>query len=135
MNYDVVKKLVAYGRSLEEPYDKHFRFTLTTNGVLLDDDIIAFANKEMDNIVLSIDGRKEVHDHMRPNKNGDGSYDLILDKFKKVAESRGQNRYYARGTFTHYNLDFVMRDSSRFRLSRLWQIRVNHMRSAKRTFR
>ena len=70
MNFDVVKKLVAYGRSLEETYDKHFRFTLTTNGVLLDDDIIAFANKEMDNIVLSIDGRKEVHDHMRPNNNG-----------------------------------------------------------------
>lgn len=107
MNFDVVKKLVAYGRSLEEANDKHFRFTLTTNGVLLDDDIIEFANKEMDNIVLSIDGRKEVHDHMRPKKNGEGSYDLILDKFKKVAETRNQTRYYVRGTFTHYNLDFV----------------------------
>lgn len=107
MNFDVVKQLVAYGRSLEEPYDKHFRFTLTTNGVLLDDEIIEFANREMDNIVLSIDGRKSVHDHMRPKKNGEGSYDLILDKFKKVAESRGQNKYYVRGTFTHYNLDFV----------------------------
>ncbi len=107
MNFDVVKQLVAYGRSLEEKHDKHFRFTLTTNGVLLNDDIIAFANKEMDNIVLSIDGRKEVHDYMRPNKNGDGSYDLILDKFKKVAESRNQSRYYVRGTFTHHNLDFV----------------------------
>ena len=107
MNFDVVKQLVAYGRSLEEPYDKHFLFTLTTNGVLLDDEIIEFANREMDNIVLSIDGRKSVHDHMRPKKNGEGSYDLILDKFKKVAESRGQNKYYVRGTFTHYNLDFV----------------------------
>lgn len=107
MNFDVVKQLVAYGRSLEEPYDKHFRFTLTTNGVLLDDEIIEFANREMDNIVLSIDGRKSVHDHMRPKKNGEGSYDLILDKFKKVAESRGQNKYYVRGTFTHYNLDFL----------------------------
>ncbi len=107
MNFEVVKRLVAYGRSLEEKNDKHFRFTLTTNGVLLDDAIIEFANKEMDNIVLSIDGRKEVHDRMRPNKNGDGSYDLILDKFKKVAASRNQTGYYVRGTFTHYNLDFV----------------------------
>lgn len=107
MNFEVVKKLVAYGRSLEAANDKHFRFTLTTNGVLLDDEIIEFANQEMDNIVLSIDGRKEVHDRMRPNKNGDGSYDLILDKFKKVAASRNQTRYYVRGTFTHYNLDFV----------------------------
>lgn len=107
MNFEVVKKLVAYGRSLEAENDKHFRFTLTTNGVLLDDEIIEFANQEMDNIVLSIDGRKEVHDRMRPNKNGDGSYDLILDKFKKVAASRNQTRYYVRGTFTHYNLDFV----------------------------
>lgn len=107
MNFDVVRQLVAYGRSLEKEHDKHFRFTLTTNGVLLDDDIIDFVNREMDNIVLSIDGRKEVHDRMRPNKNGDGSYDLILDKFKKVAESRNQQKYYVRGTFTHYNLDFV----------------------------
>ena len=107
LNFEVVRQLVAYGRSLEEKYDKHFRFTLTTNGVLLNDDIIEFANQEMDNIVLSIDGRKEVHDHMRPNKNGDGSYDLILDKFKKVAESRNQQKYYVRGTFTHHNLDFV----------------------------
>lgn len=107
MNFEVVKQLVSYGRSLEKEHDKHFRFTLTTNGVLLDDDIIEFANREMDNIVLSIDGRKEVHDRMRPNKNGDGSYDLILDKFKKVAESRNQQKYYVRGTFTHYNLDFV----------------------------
>ena len=107
MNFDVVKELVAYGRELEKTHDKHFRFTLTTNGVLLRDDVIEFANKEMDNIVLSIDGRTEVHDHMRPFKNGKGSYDFILDKFKKVAESRNQQKYYVRGTFTHYNLDFV----------------------------
>ena len=107
MNFDVVKELVAYGRELEKTHDKHFRFTLTTNGVLLRDDVIEFANKEMDNIVLSIDGRKDVHDHMRPFKNGKGSYDFILDKFKKVAESRNQQKYYVRGTFTHYNLDFV----------------------------
>ncbi len=107
LNFDVVKQLVAYGRSLEGKYDKHFRFTLTTNGILLDDDVIEFANKEMDNIVLSIDGRKRVHDRMRPAKDGSGSYDRILDKFKKVAESRGQERYYVRGTFTHDNLDFT----------------------------
>ncbi|MBO5485638.1 MAG: thioether cross-link-forming SCIFF peptide maturase, partial [Eubacterium sp.] len=107
LNFDVVKKLVAYGREIEKEKDKHFRFTLTTNGVLLNDDIIEFANEEMDNIVLSIDGRKEVHDHMRPFKNGTGSYDFIIDKFKKVAESRNQSKYYVRGTFTHYNLDFV----------------------------
>lgn len=107
LNFDVVKKLVAYGRELEKTKDKHFRFTLTTNGVLLNDDVIAFANEEMDNIVLSVDGRKEVHDHMRPFKNGMGSYDYIIDKFKKVAESRKQTKYYVRGTFTHNNLDFV----------------------------
>lgn len=107
LNFGVVKKLVAYGRELEKTKDKHFRFTLTTNGVLLNDEVIDFANREMDNIVLSIDGRKEVHDRMRPFKNGAGSYDLILDKFKKVAESRNQTRYYVRGTFTHDNLDFV----------------------------
>lgn len=107
MNFDVVKKLVAYGREMEKTKDKHFRFTLTTNGVLLNDEVIAFANQEMDNIVLSIDGRKEVHDYMRPFKNGAGSYDLIIDKFKKVAESRKQTKYYVRGTFTHNNLDFV----------------------------
>ena len=107
LNFEVVKKLVAYGREIEKKKDKHFRFTLTTNGVLLSDDVIAFANQEMDNIVLSIDGRKEVHDHMRPFKNGAGSYDLIIDKFKKVAESRNQSKYYVRGTFTRHNLDFV----------------------------
>ena len=81
MNFQVVKDLVAYGRSLEEPYHKKFRFTLTTNGVLLNDDIIAFANQEMSNVVLSVDGRKEVHDRMRPLAGGQGSYDLVIPKF------------------------------------------------------
>ena len=106
MNWQVVKDLVAYGRSLEEPNHKKFRFTLTTNGVLLNDDILEFANKEMANVVLSIDGRKEVHDRMRPFRGGQGSYDLIVPKFQKVAESRDQMNYYVRGTFTHENLDF-----------------------------
>jgi uncharacterized protein len=107
MNFQVVKDLVAYGRSLEAEHNKKFRFTLTTNGVLLNDDIMEFANKEMSNVVLSIDGRKEVHDFMRPFRNGKGSYELILDKFKKLAESREQMDYYVRGTFTHHNLDFA----------------------------
>ncbi len=107
MNFQVVKDLVAYGRSLEEPYHKKFRFTLTTNGVLLNDDIIAFANQEMSNVVLSVDGRKEVHDRMRPLAGGQGSYDLVIPKFKKVAESRNQTNYYVRGTFTHFNKDFA----------------------------
>ncbi len=106
MNWEVVKELVRYGRSLEEPKHKKFRFTLTTNGVLLNDEILEFANKEMANIVLSIDGRKEVNDRMRPFRGGQGSYDLIVPKFQKVAKSRGQTRYYVRGTFTHNNLDF-----------------------------
>ena len=105
MNFDVVKQLVAYGREQEKLHDKHFRFTLTTNGVLLNDDIMEFANKEMDNVVLSIDGRKEVHDRMRPFRKGAGSYDLIVPKFQKLAESRNQERYYVRGTFTHNNTD------------------------------
>ena len=107
MNFQVVKDLIAYGRSLEEPYHKKFRFTLTTNGVLLNDDIIAFANQEMSNVVLSVDGRKEVHDRMRPLAGGQGSYDLVIPKFKKVAESRNQTNYYVRGTFTHFNKDFA----------------------------
>lgn len=106
MNFDVVKQLVAYGREQEKIHDKNFRFTLTTNGVLLDDDIMEFANKEMSNVVLSIDGRKEVHDKMRPARNGKGSYDIIVPKFQKLAESRNQTDYYVRGTFTHYNTDF-----------------------------
>ena len=106
MNFEVVKQLVAYGRSLEEKHNKKFRFTLTTNGVLLNDDIMEFANKEMGNVVMSVDGRKEVHDYMRPFRTGKGSYDVIIPKFKKFADSRKQFNYYVRGTFTHHNLDF-----------------------------
>ena len=106
LNFDVVKQLVEYGRSLEEPNNKKFRFTFTTNGVLLNDEILEYANKEMGNIVLSIDGRKEVNDRMRPFRGGQGSYDVIVPKFKKVAESRNQMNYYVRGTFTRNNLDF-----------------------------
>ena len=106
LNWEVVKQLVEYGRSLEEKNNKKFRFTLTTNGVLLNDEIIEFANKEMSNVVLSIDGRKEVNDAMRPFRGGQGSYVVIVDKFKKVAESRDQNNYYVRGTYTHNNIDF-----------------------------
>ena len=106
LNWQVVKDLVAYGRSLEEKHDKHFRFTLTTNGVLLNDEVMDFVNREMDNVVLSIDGRKDIHDMMRPFQRGDGSYDLIVPKFQKLAESRNQDRYYVRGTYTRNNLDF-----------------------------
>ena len=106
LNFQVVKDLVAYGRSLEEKYDKNFRFTLTTNGVLLDDDIMEFANKEMGNVVLSIDGRPEIHNMMRPFPKGAESYDLIVPKFQKFADSRNQDKYYVRGTFTRNNLDF-----------------------------
>lgn len=107
MNWEVVKQIVAYGRSLEEEHHKKFRFTITTNGVLLNDEILEFVNKEMGNMVLSIDGRKEVHDRMRPHRGGQGSYDEIVPKFKKAAESRGQMNYYVRGTYTHYNTDFA----------------------------
>ena len=103
---DVVKQLVEYGRSLEKSNNKKFRFTLTTNGILLNDEILEFVNKEMGNIVLSIDGRKEINDKMRPFRGGQGSYDIIVPKFQKVAESRDQMNYYVRGTFTHNNLDF-----------------------------
>ena len=106
MNWEVVKQLVEYGRSLEKPYNKKFRFTLTTNGVLLNDEIMEYLNKEMSNVVISLDGRKEVNDRMRPFRNGKGSYDLIVPKFKKLAESRNQTNYYIRGTFTRDNLDF-----------------------------
>lgn len=106
MNWQVVKDLVAYGREQEKLHDKHFRFTVTTNGVLLNDEIQEFVNKEMDNVVLSLDGRKEVNDKMRPFRNGKGSYDLIVPKFQKLAESRNQEKYYIRGTFTRNNLDF-----------------------------
>jgi len=106
MNWDVVKQLVEYGRSIEKEHNKKFRFTLTTNGVLLNDEVMEFANKEMSNVVLSLDGRKEVNDRMRPFRNGKGSYDLIVPKFKKLADSRNQTDYYIRGTFTRDNLDF-----------------------------
>lgn len=106
LNFDVVKQLVEYGRSIEKANNKKFRFTLTTNGMLLNDDILEFANKEMANIVLSIDGRKEINDLMRPSRGGQGSYDIIVPKFQKVAKSRNQMNYYVRGTFTHNNLDF-----------------------------
>lgn len=106
MNWQVVKDLVAYGRSLEEPNHKKFRFTLTTNGILLNDEVLEFVNKEMSNVVLSIDGRKEVHDKMRPFRGGQGSYDSVVPKFQKAAESRNQMNYYVRGTFTRNNLDF-----------------------------
>ena len=106
MNWKVVKELVAYGRELEKQYDKHFRFTLTTNGVLLNEEVQEFVNREMDNVVLSLDGRKEVNDRMRPFRNGKGSYDLIVPKFQKFAEKRGDRDYFVRGTFTHNNLDF-----------------------------
>ena len=107
LNWQVVKDLVAYGRSLEEPFHKKFRFTLTTNGVLLNDEILEFCNKEMGNLVLSIDGRKEVHDLMRPFRGGQGSYDMVVPKFRKAADSRNQTDYYVRGTFTRNNLDFA----------------------------
>ena len=106
MNWDVVKQLVAYGREQEKLHDKHFRFTLTTNGMLLNDEVIDFANKEMHNVVLSLDGRPEVHDRLRRTPNGKGSYDQIVPRFQKLAESRGQQNYYVRGTYTHHNTDF-----------------------------
>ena len=106
MNWQVVKDLVAYGREQEKIHNKNFRFTLTTNGVLLNDEVQEFVNKEMDNVVLSLDGRKEVNDKMRPFRNGKGSYDLIVPKFQKLADSRNQQKYYIRGTFTRDNLDF-----------------------------
>ena len=102
----MVKQLVEYGRSQEKAHNKKFRFTLTTNGVLLNDEIMEFCNKEMSNVVLSLDGRKEVNDKMRPFRNGTGSYDLIVPKFQKFAESRGDKDYFVRGTFTRNNLDF-----------------------------
>lgn len=107
MNFDVVKELVRYGREQEKLHNKNFRFTLTTNGILLNDEVMEFVNSEISNVVLSIDGRKEVNDRMRPSRNGKGSYDLILPKYLKLAESRKQTNYYVRGTFTHHNLDFA----------------------------
>lgn len=107
LNFDVVKQLVKYARSIEKDKNKNFRFTLTTNGVLIDDDVIDFCNAEMDNVVLSLDGRPEIHDHFRKDMGGNGSYDKILPKFKKFVEKRGDKSYYMRGTFTHNNVDFT----------------------------
>ena len=106
MNWQVVKDLVAYARTQEPIHHKKFRFTLTTNGMLLNDEVIDFANKEMHNVVLSLDGRPEVHDRLRRTPNGKGSYDQIVPRFQKLAESRGQQNYYVRGTYTHHNTDF-----------------------------
>lgn len=107
MNWDTVKDIVAYARSIEKEKNKNFRFTLTTNGMLIDDDVIEFANKEMHNVVLSLDGRKEVHDRLRKTVNGKGSYDIIVPKFQEFVRRRGDKGYYIRGTFTHNNVDFT----------------------------
>ncbi len=107
MNFEVVKQLVAYARSIERQAGKNFRFTLTTNGVLLNDEVTEFANRECHNVVLSLDGRKEVHDRLRKTVNGQGSYDLIVPKFQDFVQKRGNRGYYVRGTYTKYNLDFT----------------------------
>ena len=107
MNFDVVKQLVAYARSIEKEKNKNFRFTLTTNGVLIDDDVIDFANKEMSNVVLSLDGRKEIHDRFRVDYAGNGSWEKIVPKFQRLVNARGGKGYYMRGTFTHANPDFL----------------------------
>lgn len=106
MNFKVVKQLVAYGRELEKQYDKKFKFTITTNGLAINDKVIDFVNKEMDNVVISIDGRKEVHDKMRPGVNLKSCYDKVLSNTKKLVEARNQQQYYIRGTFTKHNMDF-----------------------------
>ncbi len=107
MNFDVVKQMVEYARSIEKKHNKNFRFTLTTNGMLIDDDVIDFANREMSNVVLSLDGRKEVHDRYRVDYTGKGSWETIVPKFQKLVEARGGKNYYMRGTFTHANPDFL----------------------------
>ena len=107
MNFDVVKQLVEYARSIEKEKGKNFRFTLTTNGMLIDDEVIDFANREMSNVVLSLDGRKEIHDRFRVDYAGKGSWDRIVPKFQKLVEARGGKNYYMRGTFTHANPDFL----------------------------
>ena len=107
MNWDVVKRLVAYARSIEKEHGKNFRFTLTTNGMLIDDDVIDFANKEMSNVVLSLDGRPEINDHFRRDHAGRGSYETIVPKFQKLVKAREGKNYYVRGTFTHNNVDFT----------------------------
>ena len=107
MNFDVVKQLVAYARSIEKEKGKNFRFTLTTNGMLVDDDVIDFANRECHNVVLSLDGRKEIHDRYRVDYAGRGSWEQIVPKFQKFVKERGNKGYYMRGTFTHANPDFL----------------------------
>ncbi len=107
LNFDVVEEIVRYAREEEKKYNKNFRFTITTNGILLDDEKKQFINENMGNIVLSLDGRKEVNDRMRQRVDGTGSYDSIVKKFQDIADSRGQDNYYVRGTFTRYNLDFA----------------------------
>ena len=107
MNFQVVKDLVAYARSVEKERGKRFRFTLTTNGMLIDDDVIDFANRECSNVVLSLDGRKEIHDRFRVDYAGQGSWDRIVPKFQKLVAARGGKNYYMRGTFTHANPDFL----------------------------
>ena len=107
MNFDVVKQTVAYARSIEKEAGKNFRFTLTTNGVDVDEEVMDFANRECHNVVMSIDGRKEVHDHLRKDYQGNGSYDRIVPKFQEFARRRGDSGYYVRGTFTHNNTDFT----------------------------
>ena len=107
MNFDMLKELVAYARTREKETGKRFRFTLTTNGVLIDDDVIDFANREMSNVVLSLDGRKEVHDRFRVDLGGKGSWERIVPKFQKLVQARGGKDYYMRGTFTHANPDFL----------------------------
>ncbi|MFT3951061.1 MAG: thioether cross-link-forming SCIFF peptide maturase [Oscillospiraceae bacterium] len=106
LNFDVVKQIVAYARAREAEVGKVFRFTITTNGLLLDDDKIAFINREMSNVVLSIDGRKEINDRMRKRVNGAGTYDKIIKNYKRLVAGRGDKDYYVRGTYTKYNLDF-----------------------------
>ena len=107
LNWDVVKQLVAYARSVEKEAGKRFRFTLTTNGMLVDDEVIEFCNREMHNVVLSLDGRKEVHDRFRKDYSGEGSWERIVPKFQRFVEKRGTRSYYMRGTFTHANPDFL----------------------------
>ena len=107
MNFQVVKDLVAYARSIEKEHNKNFRFTLTTNGLLIDDDVIDFANREMSNVVLSLDGRKEIHDRYRVDYAGNGSWERIVPRFQKLVAARGGKNYYMRGTFTHANPDFL----------------------------
>ena len=107
LNLDVVKQLVEYARSIEKDYNKNFRFTFTTNGMIMDDELIDWLNKEMSNVVLSLDGRKEVNDHFRKDYTGKGSYDTIVPHFQRLVEKRGGKNYYVRGTFTHNNVDFT----------------------------